>query len=96
MKRTADFLPALRFRWLTPLYDPVLRMAIQEGTFKRRLVEQAKLGAGACVLDLGCGTGTPIISTASCRGRSRRRDSSRSQRPAVSTPPSGRWRCCGR
>ncbi|HCS49271.1 MAG TPA: methyltransferase type 11 [Candidatus Aminicenantes bacterium] len=61
MRRTADFLPALRFRWLTPLYDPVLRMAIQEGTFKRRLVEQAKLGAGACVLDLGCGTGTLTI-----------------------------------
>ncbi|MBE2199496.1 MAG: class I SAM-dependent methyltransferase [Anaerolinea sp.] len=55
------YIPALRFRWLTPLYDPVLRWGMREAGFKRSLVEQMALRPGMRVLDLGCGTGTLAI-----------------------------------
>ena len=55
------YIPALRYRWLTPLYDPVMRWFMRESTFKRRLVEQAQVGKGHRVLDLGCGTATLAI-----------------------------------
>ncbi|HXF59983.1 MAG TPA: methyltransferase domain-containing protein [Caldilineaceae bacterium] len=56
--RNDKYIPALSFRWLTPLYDPLLRWAMQEEQFKRDLVRQAALQPGHHVLDLGCGTGT--------------------------------------
>jgi len=56
-----SYIPALRFRFLTPLYDPLLRWGMREVTFKRRLIEQAKIKSGFRVLDLGCGTGTLTI-----------------------------------
>lgn len=52
------YIPALRFGWLTTLYDPVVRWTMREALFKRRLVEQARIQPGHRVLDLGCGTGT--------------------------------------
>ncbi len=52
------YVPALGFRWLTPLYDPVLRLTLKEEKFKELLVEQAGLLPGHRVLDLGCGTAT--------------------------------------
>ncbi len=55
------FLPALRFAALTRFYDPAIRLTTREGTFKRRLLEQAAIGDRARVLDLGCGTGTLAI-----------------------------------
>lgn len=61
MTPSRGFLPALRFGWLTPLYDPVLRWVMQEEVFKRRLIRQANLAPGMRVLDLGCGTGTLTI-----------------------------------
>lgn len=59
MDKSGDkYIPALRYRWLTPLYDPLIRWAMREYTFKRGLVEQAQIASGRRVLDLGCGTGT--------------------------------------
>jgi ubiquinone/menaquinone biosynthesis C-methylase UbiE len=55
------YIPAFRFRWLTPLYDPVLRWGMREVGFKQRLVGQMDLRPGMRVLDLGCGTGTLTI-----------------------------------
>lgn len=55
---TTRYIPALSFRWLTPLYDPLLRWGMRERTFKERLIERARIQAGQHVLDLGCGTGT--------------------------------------
>ena len=55
---TARYVPALAFRILTPIYDPVLRLMFDEAGLKRRLLEQAELREGHRVLDLGCGTGT--------------------------------------
>lgn len=52
------FISALRFDWLTPLYDPLVRWTLRESTFKRKLLEQARIERGHRVLDLGCGTGT--------------------------------------
>ncbi len=52
------YIPALSFRWLTPLYDPILKWVMREETFKRKLVARANIQAGTNVLDLGCGTGT--------------------------------------
>lgn len=55
------YLPALKYRWLTPLYDPVLRFAFREDAMKDRLVAQIDLRPGQRVLDIGCGTGTLAI-----------------------------------
>lgn len=57
----AKYIPALRLRWLTPLYDPLLERVMREETFKRCLIEQAHIGSGQHVLDLGCGTGTLTV-----------------------------------
>lgn len=56
-----QYIPALRFDWLTRLYDPVIRWTMREDLFKRRLVEQVGLQPGHRVLDLGCGTATLTI-----------------------------------
>ncbi|WKZ52595.1 MAG: class I SAM-dependent methyltransferase [Anaerolineales bacterium] len=52
------YIPALSFRWLTPLYDPLLKWVMREEAFKRKLVQQANIQPQMRVLDLGCGTGT--------------------------------------
>jgi cyclopropane fatty-acyl-phospholipid synthase-like methyltransferase len=52
------YIPALKYQWLTSLYDPVLRWTMREDTFKRHLVKQAHIEEGHRVLDLGCGTAT--------------------------------------
>src|SRR3989304_2980394 len=52
------YIPALSFRWLTPLYDPLLKWVMREETFKCKLVQQANIQPKMKVLDLGCGTGT--------------------------------------
>ena len=55
------YIPALSFKWLTPLYDPLLKWVMREETFKRTLVQQANIHPGMKVLDLGCGTGTMTL-----------------------------------
>lgn len=55
------YIPALAYRWLTPLYDPIVRWTTRETAFKAALLEQAGLQPGARVLDLGCGTATLTI-----------------------------------
>ena len=57
-KNRDEYIPALKYSWLTSLYDPILRWTLRESTFKRQLVEQARIGRGDRVLDLGCGTAT--------------------------------------
>ena len=55
------YLPALRFKALTPLFDSVVRTTTRESTFKEALLRGADLRPGDHVLDLGCGTGTLAI-----------------------------------
>ncbi len=58
MSTENKYIPALSFRWLTPLYDPLLKWVMREETFKRKLIQQANIQPKMKVLDLGCGTGT--------------------------------------
>jgi ubiquinone/menaquinone biosynthesis C-methylase UbiE len=51
----------LRFGWLTPVYDPVLRRMMPEVALKQQLIAQAQTAAGQRVLDLGAGTGTLTV-----------------------------------
>lgn len=53
-----EYVPALAYRFLTPLYDPLVRVTTRERAFKDALVEAAGIGPGMRVLDVGCGTGT--------------------------------------
>ena len=57
----AKYVPALRFRWLTPAYDAVVGATTRERAFKRALIDQAGVGPGQRVLDLASGTGTLAI-----------------------------------
>jgi ubiquinone/menaquinone biosynthesis C-methylase UbiE len=59
--REKRYIPALSFRWLTPLYDPLLKWTMREETFKRKLILQANIQPGMKVLDVGCGTGTLTV-----------------------------------
>ena len=57
----SNYVPALGFHRLTPLYDAVVGPTTREGTFKRALIEQAGIEPGHRVLDVACGTGTLAI-----------------------------------
>ena len=53
-----DYIPALKYDWLTSFYDPLMQWLLREDVFKRQLLAQARIEPGHRVLDLGCGTGT--------------------------------------
>ena len=53
-----SYIPALRYRWLTRFYDPVVAVTTREKVFKRKLLEQVTCADAGSVLDLACGTGT--------------------------------------
>jgi ubiquinone/menaquinone biosynthesis C-methylase UbiE len=59
--RSAKYIPAVRFDWLTPLYDPIMQLFIPEKAFRRCLIDQMRIEKGHSVLDLGCGTATLAI-----------------------------------
>lgn len=59
-----SYVPALRFRSLTRIYDPLIRMTTREGEFRHKLLDQAGLEPGQRLLDLGSGTGTLAVMAA--------------------------------
>jgi len=54
----SKYIYALHYEWLTFLYDPLVRVATKEFTFKKALRLQAEIQPDQKILDLGCGTGT--------------------------------------
>jgi ubiquinone/menaquinone biosynthesis C-methylase UbiE len=52
------YIPALGYRFLTPIYDPIVSLTCREKTFKSQLLSQADIQHGHFVLDVGSGTGT--------------------------------------
>lgn len=52
------FVPALGYDLLTPLYDTLVAVTLNERSVKQQLVDQARIAPGMTVVDLGCGTGT--------------------------------------
>lgn len=59
--RDDDYVPALGYRRLTPLYDVVVRFTTRERLFKQALIRQMDLRPDHRVLDLASGTGTLAI-----------------------------------
>lgn len=51
-----EFIPALRYKWLTRVYDPIVHYTMPEDAFRDALIAQSGIGAHARVLDFGCGT----------------------------------------
>ena len=64
-KTDRDFIPALRFDRLTPLFDPVIALTARESKVKDRVLDLAALSNGDSALDIGCGTGTLAIAAQS-------------------------------
>lgn len=60
-KGRINYIPALRYKWLSPIFDPFIRLTMPEYTFKSHLIRQADIQKHSRVLDLGCGTGTLLI-----------------------------------
>jgi ubiquinone/menaquinone biosynthesis C-methylase UbiE len=52
------YIPALRFNWLTKIYDPLIQWTMPEKQFKQDLIKEAGIETGFHVLDYGCGTAT--------------------------------------
>ena len=56
-----EYLPAMRFRALTPAFDAVVHVAMREKKFRPALIEQVDPRPGHRILDLGAGTGSLAI-----------------------------------
>jgi ubiquinone/menaquinone biosynthesis C-methylase UbiE len=55
------YIPALSFRWLTPLYDSIIEGPLSITQLRRDLVAQMGDLGGKRILDVGCGTGTLAV-----------------------------------
>lgn len=58
---TQNFIPALKYHWLTRLYDPILDITMPERKIKSYLIEKADFKPDHRVLDFGCGSLTLSI-----------------------------------
>ena len=69
MSPPKEFIPALGYHGLTPLYDLALRVTMGDPAFKETLLGHAALAPGMRVLDLGCGTATlTLLAQKRCAG----------------------------
>ncbi len=61
MSNAAKYVPALRFRALTRLYDPLVQLTLKDAKLKSLLVERLGVEDGMRVVDIGCGPGNLAI-----------------------------------
>lgn len=61
MTDSKEFVPALGWAALSPLYDGVVRLLTREHRWRSALVEQIAPRDGDTILDVGCGTGSLAI-----------------------------------
>lgn len=61
MTKSPEFIPALKFSWLSHLYDPLVKLARLDKVFYQTLLKQGSIEAADTVLDFGCGTGSFCI-----------------------------------
>ena len=55
------FIPALRFHWLTALYDPLIRAWSAASRMRASVIDALELRPGMRLLELGCGPGRLAI-----------------------------------
>lgn len=51
-----EYIPALKYDWLTKVYDPVLQFTMPERKFKTALINGMRIQADDRILDFGCGS----------------------------------------
>lgn len=56
--KNENYIPALKYNWLTKLYNPVVALTMPETKFKNALIVQANISVNHKVLDFGVGTAT--------------------------------------
>jgi len=56
-----NYIPALRYNWLTKFYDSLLSITFPENKIKQALIKQCSLSGSESVLDFGVGTATLSI-----------------------------------
>lgn len=64
MNEQKDFIPALKYDWLTKFYDPILQLTMPERKFKKSLIDKMRIDRGYRILDFGCGSLTLSIMAA--------------------------------
>ncbi len=64
MTENKNYIPALKYDWLTKVYDPVLQLTMPERKFKSALIRQMEIRPNDRVLDFGCGSLTLSIMAA--------------------------------
>lgn len=54
------FIPALKYHFLTPIYDRFIGLTMPEKEVKNKVIQLLKIEQGERILDFGCGTGTLV------------------------------------
>ncbi len=57
----SDYIPALRYNWLTKFYDSLLGITFPEKKIKQGLIDQCSFAGSETILDFGVGTATLSI-----------------------------------
>ncbi len=61
MSTTQNYVPALRYRWLTRWYDALMSRVFPEEKVRRALIDSAAISAGQHILEFGVGTASLSI-----------------------------------
>ena len=60
----SKYIYALKYPWLTRLYDPVVALTTRERFFRQEILNSAQIRPGDRVLDLACGSGSFAVQLA--------------------------------